>query len=72
LAQAPATNNSKNANPPSWAENGSTAIVLGGGIGGIAAAGALSPYFDRIVVIERDPPEAYQVMAQRIFLSEKA
>src|SRR5437868_1765732 len=37
---------------------GQRAVVIGAGIGGLAAAGALSPYFEDIVVLERDilPP----------------
>ena len=39
---------------------GQRAVVIGAGIGGLAAAGALSPYFEDIVVLERDtlPPSA--------------
>ncbi|MCE5290092.1 MAG: hypothetical protein LLG14_12760 [Nocardiaceae bacterium] len=32
----------------------SRAVVIGAGIGGLLAAGALSPHFDEVVVIERD------------------
>jgi 2-polyprenyl-6-methoxyphenol hydroxylase-like FAD-dependent oxidoreductase len=39
---------------------GQRAIVIGAGIGGLSAAGALSPYFEDVVVLERDtlPPSA--------------
>ncbi|WP_036048298.1 FAD-dependent monooxygenase [Bradyrhizobium sp. Tv2a-2] len=39
---------------------GRQAVVIGAGIGGLAAAGALSELFDRVVVLERDnlPSEA--------------
>lgn len=39
---------------------GETAVVLGGSIAGMCAAGALAPYFDEVLVLERDelPPEA--------------
>ena len=33
---------------------GNTAVVLGGSAAGLCAAGALAPYFDRVVVLERD------------------
>ncbi|RNL63757.1 hypothetical protein EFK50_08485 [Nocardioides marmoriginsengisoli] len=33
---------------------GSTAVVLGGSMAGLCAAGALAPHFDRVVVLERD------------------
>lgn len=33
---------------------GRTAVVLGGSMAGLCAAGALAPYFDRVVVLERD------------------
>jgi 2-polyprenyl-6-methoxyphenol hydroxylase-like FAD-dependent oxidoreductase len=33
---------------------GERAVVIGAGIGGLAAAGALAPYFERVVVLERD------------------
>jgi 2-polyprenyl-6-methoxyphenol hydroxylase-like FAD-dependent oxidoreductase len=33
---------------------GQRAIVIGAGIGGLSAAGALSPYFEDVVVLERD------------------
>ncbi|MEJ8813988.1 hypothetical protein WKW77_23080 [Variovorax ureilyticus] len=33
---------------------GDTAAVLGAGVGGLAAAAALAPFFDRVVVLERD------------------
>ncbi|CAB3762225.1 NAD(P)/FAD-dependent oxidoreductase [Paraburkholderia humisilvae] len=31
------------------------AIVIGAGVGGLAAAAALSPYFEQVTVLERDP-----------------
>lgn len=34
------------------------AIVIGAGIGGLTAAGALAGHFDQVVVLERDPPPA--------------
>jgi 2-polyprenyl-6-methoxyphenol hydroxylase-like FAD-dependent oxidoreductase len=39
---------------------GKQAVVVGAGIGGLAAAGALSDHFERVVVLERDtlPPDA--------------
>ncbi len=39
---------------------GKTAVVLGGSAAGLCAAGALSPYFDQVLVLERDelPAEA--------------
>ena len=39
---------------------GRTAVVLGGSVAGLCAAGALAPYFDEVVVLERDelPPDA--------------
>lgn len=38
---------------------GRTAVVLGGSAAGLCAAGALAPYFDQVVVLERDElPEA--------------
>ncbi|WP_406632543.1 NAD(P)/FAD-dependent oxidoreductase [Amycolatopsis sp. WGS_07] len=39
---------------------GKTAVVLGGSAAGLCAAGALSPYFDQVLVLERDelPEEA--------------
>src|SRR5688572_87396 len=39
---------------------GRTAVVLGGSIAGLCAAGALAPYFDEVLVLERDelPAEA--------------
>lgn len=44
-------------------ESGSnTAVVIGGGVAGITAARALSPHFKRVVLVERDRPEAYQVL----------
>jgi 2-polyprenyl-6-methoxyphenol hydroxylase-like FAD-dependent oxidoreductase len=33
---------------------GQRAVVIGAGVGGLSAAGALSPYFENVVVIERD------------------
>lgn len=33
---------------------GSTAVVLGGSVAGLCAAGALAPSFDRVLVLERD------------------
>ncbi|MDW4810020.1 NAD(P)-binding protein, partial [Escherichia coli] len=33
---------------------GSHAVVIGAGIGGLTAAKALSPFFDKITVLERD------------------
>jgi 2-polyprenyl-6-methoxyphenol hydroxylase-like FAD-dependent oxidoreductase len=33
---------------------GETAVVLGGSAAGLCAAGALAPFFDRVVVLERD------------------
>ena len=39
---------------------GKTAVVLGGSVGGLCAAGVLAKHFDEVVVLERDllPPEA--------------
>ncbi|HKN56894.1 MAG TPA: hypothetical protein VJX66_30680 [Amycolatopsis sp.] len=39
---------------------GNTAVVLGGSAAGLCTAGALAPYFDRVLVLERDelPAEA--------------
>lgn len=39
---------------------GQTAVVLGGSIGGLSAAGALAPHFDHVLILERDelPPSA--------------
>jgi hypothetical protein len=39
---------------------GKQAVVIGAGIGGLAAAGALVDHFERVVVLERDalPPDA--------------
>jgi 2-polyprenyl-6-methoxyphenol hydroxylase-like FAD-dependent oxidoreductase len=34
---------------------GKQAIVIGSGIGGLAAAGAVSEYFENVIVLERDP-----------------
>jgi 2-polyprenyl-6-methoxyphenol hydroxylase-like FAD-dependent oxidoreductase len=33
---------------------GGRAVVIGAGIGGLAAGGALAPYFQRVVILERD------------------
>ena len=33
---------------------GRLAVVVGAGIGGLAAAGALAPYFERVEILERD------------------
>ena len=33
---------------------GKTAVVLGGSVAGLCAAGALAPYFDEVLVLERD------------------
>jgi 2-polyprenyl-6-methoxyphenol hydroxylase-like FAD-dependent oxidoreductase len=37
---------------------GKRAVVIGAGIGGLAAGGALAPYFEQVVILERDrlPP----------------
>ncbi|MFS8097968.1 hypothetical protein LFM09_12575 [Lentzea alba] len=39
---------------------GRTAVVLGGSVAGLCSAGALAPYFDQVLVLERDelPAEA--------------
>ncbi len=39
---------------------GRTAVVLGGSVAGLCAAGALAPHFDEVLVLERDelPPDA--------------
>lgn len=39
---------------------GHTAVVLGGSMAGLSAAGALAPHFDEVLVLERDelPPDA--------------
>lgn len=39
---------------------GKTAVVLGGSAAGLCSAGALAPYFDQVLVLERDelPAEA--------------
>ena len=39
---------------------GRTAVVLGGSVAGLCAAGAVAPYFERVLVLERDelPPDA--------------
>jgi cation diffusion facilitator CzcD-associated flavoprotein CzcO len=39
---------------------GRQAIVIGAGIGGLAAAKAIAPYFERVIVLDRDalPDEA--------------
>jgi 2-polyprenyl-6-methoxyphenol hydroxylase-like FAD-dependent oxidoreductase len=34
---------------------GECAVVIGAGVGGLCAAGALSPHFEDVVVLERDP-----------------
>lgn len=34
---------------------GRRAIVIGAGIGGLTAAGALAGHFDQVIVLERDP-----------------
>jgi threonine dehydrogenase-like Zn-dependent dehydrogenase len=38
-----------------------TALVIGSGLGGLAAAQVLSKYFDQVVVVEKDtpPPEGW-------------
>src|SRR5215470_3049655 len=33
---------------------GRQAVVVGAGVGGLSAAAALAPYFERVVVLERD------------------
>ena len=33
---------------------GRRAIVIGGGIGGLGAAAAMAPFFEEVVVLERD------------------
>jgi 2-polyprenyl-6-methoxyphenol hydroxylase-like FAD-dependent oxidoreductase len=33
---------------------GKRAVVVGAGVGGLASAGALAPYFEKVVVLERD------------------
>jgi 2-polyprenyl-6-methoxyphenol hydroxylase-like FAD-dependent oxidoreductase len=38
------------------AEGGKSAIVIGAGIGGLAAAAALAPHFGEILILERDHP----------------
>ncbi|SHL70376.1 2-polyprenyl-6-methoxyphenol hydroxylase [Bradyrhizobium lablabi] len=38
---------------------GRRAVVVGGGIGGLSAAGALAPYFEQVDVLERDRLAAY-------------
>ncbi len=35
-------------------KHGNTAVVLGGSMAGLSAAGALSPHFDQVLVLERD------------------
>ncbi len=39
---------------------GRTAVVLGGSVAGLCSAGALAPFFDEVLVLERDvlPPDA--------------
>ena len=37
-------------------ELGKRAIVIGAGIGGLAAAGAMAPYFEQVDILERDRP----------------
>ncbi len=34
--------------------NGNRAVVLGGSVAGLCAAGAVAPYFDEVIVLERD------------------
>jgi 2-polyprenyl-6-methoxyphenol hydroxylase-like FAD-dependent oxidoreductase len=34
---------------------GKQAVVIGAGMGGLTAAGALAPLFDQVVILERDP-----------------
>jgi len=43
-----------------WRMSGTTAVVLGGSVGGLCAAGVLAKHFDEVVVLERDllPPDA--------------
>jgi 2-polyprenyl-6-methoxyphenol hydroxylase-like FAD-dependent oxidoreductase len=33
---------------------GRQAVVIGAGMGGLAASGALAPWFDKVTVVERD------------------
>ncbi len=39
---------------------GHTAVVMGGSVAGLCAAGAVAPYVDEVIVLERDelPPDA--------------
>jgi len=39
----------------SGTSSNATAVVMGGSIAGLATAGALAPFFDRVVVLEQDP-----------------
>eukprot|EP00884_Botryococcus_braunii_P018581 jgi/Botrbrau1/5406/Bobra.182_1s0010.1 len=58
LTEVPVTSRSSEDTPDTSGR--STAVVVGCGIAGIATARALSPYFEHVVVIERDPAEAYE------------
>ena len=40
--------------PPKASTKGAHAVVLGGGIGGLAAAGVLARHFERVTLVERD------------------
>ena len=46
---------------------GRTAVVLGGSVAGLCAAGALAPHFDEVLVLERDelPPMPSTVAVSR-------